>query len=112
MSVECPYCEHEFEVCQDDGFGTDENETYEQECPKCEKAFALTVSISFNYSGTKADCMNDGEHNFREDKYLAPWTVGKERCKSCGQEITVDKEAHDKAMAEYFKSLKSSEATQ
>jgi hypothetical protein len=106
MRVECPYCEYEFEVCQDDGFGTDESETYEEECPKCEKTFALTVSIHFSYSGAKADCMNGGAHNFMENRHRNPWNVGKEFCMSCGKEITTDQDAYVKAMAQYFESYK------
>ena len=106
--VECPHCFHEIEICTDDGFGTDESETYEQKCPHCESTFALRVCISLTYSASKADCMNGGEHNFRVNK-KNPWNIGKELCMDCGKEITTDQAAYTKAMAEYFASLKSRE---
>ena len=104
--VNCPYCDHKFEVCRDDGHGTDESETYEQECPECEKVFALTVAIHFRYSAEKADCMNDGPHNFREDYNPLPWNVGNPFCRGCGNHIMIDKPANEKAMVEWRKTTR------
>lgn len=37
--MECPYCGHEYDVCNDDGHGYDENTKHEEECPNCSKRF-------------------------------------------------------------------------
>ena len=42
-ACECPYCEHEQEVCQDDNHACDPAVRYEEECQKCGKTFELRV---------------------------------------------------------------------
>jgi hypothetical protein len=100
-TVECPYCEAEFEVCQDDGHATDESETYEQECHYCEKTFALQVAIHWDFNGHKAECMNGGPHNLVEIMSTAHWHVGYKYCKDCCNKILIDKDAYRLAMEEY-----------
>lgn len=62
--IDCPYCGQRQEVCHDDGQGYAEGEIHQMECSKCEKAFTFTTEISFTYYPEKADCLNDGKHNF------------------------------------------------
>lgn len=63
--IDCPYCGHSQEVCHDDGFGYEEGINHEMECYECEKNFVFQTCISFNYYPEKADCLNDGDHNFK-----------------------------------------------
>lgn len=63
--IDCPYCGHSQEVCHDDGFGYKEGINHEMECYECEKNFVFQTCISFDYYPEKADCLNDGEHNFK-----------------------------------------------
>ena len=60
--VECPYCNTYQEICHDDGFGYEENVRHEDKCEDCGKRFVFTTSMSFSYEGSKADCLNGGEH--------------------------------------------------
>jgi len=62
--LNCPYCNAEIEIFQDDGHGTDESEIYREQCPKCEKYFTFTVAISFDFTADKADCLNGAPHRF------------------------------------------------
>lgn len=81
--VNCPYCNASQEIDHDDGYGFDESEIFEQQCHKCEKYFSFTTQISFHYTVRKADCLNDGEHQYEKtvtfpEEYLC--------CKACGDE--------------------------
>jgi transcription elongation factor Elf1 len=102
-NVECPYCEAELEVCQDDGFATDESETYEQECHNCGKLFALQVAIHWDFNGHKAECMNGGAHNLVEIMSTGPWHIGYKYCKDCCNKILIDEDANKKAVENYAK---------
>ena len=64
MDLECPYCEKELDVNHDDGFGYDENMKHEMECDHCGKRFVFQTSISYYYESEKADCLNDGKHDY------------------------------------------------
>jgi len=85
MSVNCPYCEADIEINHDDGSGYSEDELHTQECPKCEKSFAFYTSIHFSYSVRKADCLNDGNHNYERTKTYPP-EFAVMRCVMCGDE--------------------------
>ena len=89
--IECPYCGGEQDICNDDGHGCEEDETYEEECIHCGKTFVFTTYISFSYEAQKADCLNDGEHT-----YEPTWTIPREytrmRCTQCDQERPCTKE--------------------
>lgn len=65
MDLECPYCEAELEICHDDGFGYEEGVKHQMECDHCGKSFVFETSISFYYEPEKADCLNDGNHDFK-----------------------------------------------
>ena len=83
--VECPYCGADVEINHDDGYGYEESELHEQECPECEKNFAYTTEISFYHQAYKADCLNDGEHQYEKTKTYPP-EFARLRCKTCGDE--------------------------
>lgn len=83
--VDCPYCGKEVEICNDDGFGMDEDQKHEYECPHCEKNFVFTTCISISYDAEKADCLNDGEHNYEQTKHY-PERYRRLRCTMCGDE--------------------------
>lgn len=85
MDLKCPYCEKELDINHDDGFGYNQDELHQMECPHCEKSFVFRTSISFYYEPEKADCLNDGKHD-----YQLTHTVPKEfslmRCSMCDDE--------------------------
>lgn len=89
--IECPYCEHQYDLCHDDGAFYDEDNRTEEECPECGKRFMVTSSISWDFNADKADCLNGGEHNW-EKKYPVkhfPQLTNKEICRMCDQERNV-----------------------
>lgn len=89
--VECPYCGAGQEICHDDGYGYKEGELFQQECPKCERAFVFTTSISFYYEAYKADCLNGAEHKFKPTRTF-PKEFTKMRCEDCGEERELTEE--------------------
>jgi len=91
MTVECPYCEKDIPVNHDDGYGYEEDELHEQECPNCEKRFVYYTSISFYYSASKADCLNDGEHDYQKTHTYPP-EFAVMRCTLCGDEKPLQQE--------------------
>ena len=85
MTCTCPYCDAEVEICHDDGFGYAEDETYQYECDSCGKHFVFTTSISFYHSAEKAECLNGGEHEYKES-ITYPRRYTKLFCSMCGDE--------------------------
>ena len=83
--IDCPYCGEELEINHDDGYGYEEDETYQQECSNCGKTFVYNTSVSFNYDVEKADCLNGGEHNYKST-HTVPREYTKMRCEMCGDE--------------------------
>ena len=83
--IECPYCGHGFDICNDDGFGLGESEKHHQECPSCEKSFVFTSQLSWSHYPKKADCLNDGSHDMERTRTYPP-QYAKMRCKVCGHE--------------------------
>lgn len=92
--VSCPYCEFEQEINHDDGQGYDENVLHHKECCNCEKTFVFRTEISFDYYATKADCLNDGKHQWRPTMTY-PKTATKMECFSCGEKRQPTKEEMD-----------------
>lgn len=92
MDIQCPYCEKEFNICHDDGFGYEEGVKHQQECPHCGKSFVFETSISFHYEAEKADCLNGRKHDY-EISATCPREFSIMRCKMCDdkRELT-DKE--------------------
>lgn len=81
---QCPYCNADVEINHDDGQGYDEDKIHDQECGACGRVFAFTTSISFFYELKKADCLNGGEHKFKQVTTTAPWDLL--WCQDCGHE--------------------------
>ena len=108
MDIECPYCEKEFDICHDDGFGYTEGVKHHQECPHCEKMFVFETSISFYYEPEKADCLNGDKHDYKMTS-TAPREFSQMECTMCGdvREMT-DKERQDfniGTIEDYYKTL-------
>ena len=83
--VECPYCRAEQEIDHDDGYGYQEDVTYEQQCCNCDKYFAYTTAIIYHYESNKADCLNGGEHQLKKCRSY-PEFMSKNYCVDCGYE--------------------------
>ena len=96
--VNCPYCNAGVEICHDDGYGYEEDGLFEQSCPQCEKNFAFTTTIIFHYYARKADCLNEGEHNYEKTKTYSP-EFARLRCGQCGDEIPLSTEHRDEVKA-------------
>jgi hypothetical protein len=86
-TVFCPYCDKEVEINHDDGFGYKDDEFLEMECDHCDKKFMMHVSMSFDYEGSKADCLNGGEHDWEQ---IHGWPkehfIGRQKCSMCDKE--------------------------
>lgn len=82
--IDCPYCGHPQNIDHDDGYGYEENVKHQQQCYECDKVFSYTTSISFYYEAEKADCLNDGEHEW-EATHTFPKEFTKMMCASCGE---------------------------
>jgi len=85
MDINCPYCNKELDINHDDGFGYKEDVKHQMDCPHCEKSFVFTTSITFYYKPEKADCLNDGKHDYQlTQTYPREWS--KMRCTMCDDE--------------------------
>lgn len=91
MDLECPYCENELDINHDDGFGYEEGVKHEMQCEHCQKSFVFETSISFYYEPEKADCLNDGKHDWKITRTY-PKEFSKMECTMCGyrRELTDD----------------------
>ena len=96
--AECPYCREDVDICHDDGYGYEEDKTYEQECSCCGNHFAYTTSIMFYYETAKAHCLNGGECKFKAT-FTVPRIATKMECRDCGARRNPTKEE----MAEILK---------
>lgn len=109
MDLECPYCEKELDICHDDGFGYEEGVKHQMECHHCGKNFVFETSISFSYEPEKADCLNDGEHDYKLTN-TCPKEFSEMQCATCfdRRELT-DAERIENNIGtkeQYFESLK------
>lgn len=82
MSLECPYCEKEIAEVDD---CNDPCMTYEHICHHCEKTFIFEVEYTKHYSASKADCLNGGEHDYKNTNSI-PSSSSRMRCSMCGDE--------------------------
>lgn len=83
--MQCPYCGADQEVCHDDGHGYYEDVRHEHTCSECEKTFVFTTMISFNYTPTKADCLNGAQHELKMSSTI-PRKFSRMRCINCDYE--------------------------
>lgn len=83
--VQCPYCNEWQEINHDDGYGYDEDRTFEQECSNCDMCFAYTASISFYYEAHQAPCMNGKPHEM--ETFYSTAYPDAVRCKHCDHEV-------------------------
>ena len=97
--IECPYCKHEQDINHDDGYGYSEDEIHQQTCGNCDKTFTFTTSISFSYEVSKADCLNDGEHDF-EATTTYPKDCTKMECTMCSETRVPTKKEYLKIIGE------------
>ena len=93
MSVECPYCGEDQEICHDDGYGYDEEGKYEQECSDCEKTFSFDTWIQFHHEAYKAPCLNGGLHTLEVSRRWRPWNKWRDKvaCRHCDHEADLYK---------------------
>lgn len=107
--IKCPYCEYEQDIDHEDGYGYQEDTVHQQECCNCGKSFVYTTSISFYYDAEKADCLNDGEHDY-QPTCTQPRCYTKMRCTMCDDERRLTDEERLKynipTIEEYYKSIK------
>ncbi len=53
--VKCPYCGLYQDINHDDGYGYDDSQTHEQQCPKCDQTFLYDTFIHFSYEVRKSE---------------------------------------------------------
>lgn len=108
MDLECPYCETGLDINHDDGFGYEEGVKHQMNCSHCDKSFVFETSISFYFEPEQADCLNDGQHNYKLTKTY-PKEFSEMECTMCGdnRELTdlERKEFQIGTKEDYFKSL-------
>ena len=85
MDANCPYCNAELEINHDDGYGYEEDIRHEQECYKCNKTFTFTTSVTYHYETKKADCLNNGKHNYKKT-CTYPEEFSKMQCTMCDKQ--------------------------
>jgi len=105
MEMTCPYCGKEIEI---DFYEHEEDETYQHECPFCEKQFVYNVFITFSCDTRRADCLNGGNHDYQLTNTY-PKEFSKMRCSMCGDERDLTNEERKQfgigTKEDYFKSL-------
>lgn len=83
--INCPYCAAPQDIDHDDGYGYEEGKLHQQECGECEKTFVFITSISYSYYPEKAECLNDGKHDYKITQTY-PKCCSKMRCSMCDNE--------------------------
>lgn len=83
--LECPYCDADNDVNHDDGAGYAEGVAHQMQCRACEKFFIFETEISFYYTQSKANCLNDGDHVWEVTKTV-PRKYSRLRCVTCKEE--------------------------
>lgn len=102
--VECPYCEESFDLNHDDGAYYDESERREAECPNCGKISMVNSSCDWSFEAEKADCLNDGEHNWKKMSGVpSEFFVEMYRCEHCDEEKCFDEKKRREAIKKSFK---------
>lgn len=94
-TVNCPYCRKNVKINHDDGAHYDENRMEEMECPECDKYFMVSAYVLWSFDGHKADCLNDGEHDFKPS-YTYPKCYTRMECTMCNEHREPTKEEKEK----------------
>jgi endogenous inhibitor of DNA gyrase (YacG/DUF329 family) len=89
--VNCPYCGKEIDINHDDGYGYQENIIYQEWCSSCQKYFGYTTTVTFSYDVHKAECMNDGNHEWQMTDTTPQYFTVME-CPNCGIERPLTEE--------------------
>lgn len=97
MDIECPYCNYEQEANHDDGGGYEEGVLHQMQCESCEKNFTFQTKILFVYTSQKADCLNGGEHDYKQS-FTIPRVFTKMECENCGEERDPTEEEWNKIL--------------
>lgn len=101
--IYCPYCEHGFDLNHDDGKYYDESNWRECECPKCEKNFMVSSSLSWDFEGHQADCLNGGEHEWQpQSGFPRELFHGRFTCKNCNEEDHRDEEGRKELLKKLY----------
>lgn len=88
--IECPYCEHAYDLIHDDGAFYNDGGREEEQCPKCDKKFMVLLSISWDFSAEECECLNTGEHKWelKYPEYVLknhPLLASRQMCADCGE---------------------------
>ena len=93
--VNCPYCGHGQDICNDDGFGCEPDVRYEEECAACGKTFQFFPSYTVYYNAYKADCLNGGDHDYSGVSYRMPMAPDMRVCSTCDHEIPLKRKGSE-----------------
>lgn len=98
----CPYCDYEesdsWEIAQDS-----KDEKTLVECGSCDKQYLFERVVAVTYTTEKADCANNITEHKWENNVSAPrsYSVGKQTCKTCFSERTIDEAKWEKIDADH-----------
>ncbi|PKP01811.1 MAG: hypothetical protein CVU11_14035 [Bacteroidetes bacterium HGW-Bacteroidetes-6] len=84
-NLNCPYCGKPQDVNHDDGENYEEDTKHQMECCDCGKSFVFYTTIMYLYEGIKADCLNDGKHDYKPTT-THPVQFTKMECSMCGDQ--------------------------
>lgn len=77
----CPYCDTEQEASPDIH---EPDAAHDHECVECEKSFKYYIEYTPHYTAWKADCMNGGDHDWRDVHSTARIAYkGVKQCRGC-----------------------------
>lgn len=79
----CPYCGASVEINHDGGYGFDEEVLHQQTCGRCGKIFTYYTGVIYQYEPRKADCLNGGEHRYKQ-RIVTPAIFAYKECLACG----------------------------
>lgn len=83
-NVHCPYCDIEQEIANEDNSRYEPDRRHIHACHTCEKNFVYTTEILVEHTSFKADCLNDGQHDWEKTRTY-PRHYTKWECKDCEQ---------------------------
>ena len=106
--IECPYCGKTTEVsCENLDLRDGEDSIVE--CRNCRRRFVATTDIEITFDTRKADCLNDGQHDWQPTT-TSHRAFTRMRCSKCGEEREPTPEEKEQynipSRQEYFADLK------